>query len=74
MTPREKAKELYLKFSTYVNDYSDPEPAAKELSIIAVDEIIKANPTGEYGDPFIGNKVYDNKSYWREVKQEIEKL
>ncbi len=47
---------------------------AKECALIAVDEILKANPTGEYGDPFIGNHTYDNKDYWISVKQEIESL
>lgn len=78
MTPKEKAEELVNKFYSktdeervLVNKYWS---SAKYCAFIAVDEIIKANPTGEYGDPFIGNKVYNNKSYWRGVKEEIEKL
>jgi hypothetical protein len=80
MTPKEKAGELLNKIygetpvRSIISEIEQDRQYAKQCALIAVDEIIKANPTGEYGDPFIGNKVYDNKSYWREVKQEIEKL
>ena len=29
--------------------------------------------TSEVSAPFLGTRIYDNKSYWKEVKQEIEK-
>ena len=87
MTPKEKAKELVDKMYNTPHCGIEHFPSkhycdcseinffqAKQCALIAVDEIIKANPTGEYGDPFIGNKVYDNKSYWREVKRQIEEL
>lgn len=63
MTPKEKAKKIYLKYrtlnlSTWINSED-----AKKMSLIAVDEII--------------NEFYTHsiaKIYWQEVKQEIEKL
>jgi hypothetical protein len=47
---------------------------AKQCALVAVDEIIKSNPTSQLSDPFIGNKTYENVNYWKEVKNEIEKL
>ena len=87
MTPKEKANKLtdefyqYLPLEIYVTT-SDGELSweyscwenAKQCALIAVDEIIRAKPTAEYGDPFIGNRSYDNVSYWEQVKQEIDKL
>ena len=78
MTPKEKAQELRDKYqSCEINflEYAWVCPkGAKELALIAVDEIIKSNPTDSYSDAFIGTKSYDNSSYWEQVKQEIEKL
>jgi hypothetical protein len=79
MTPQERAEDLVIKYSeilptrNYIVDIRDID-TSKKCALIAVDEIINANPTGEYGDPFIGNHTYDNKDYWAAVKQEIEKL
>jgi len=64
MTPVEKALELYNKYLPYVNDYSYPEQGAKELCMIAVNEILNA---GKDVDEFAD-------AYWQEVKKEIEKL
>ena len=72
MTPKEKAKELVEKFTPmfsywdYYNDCSRDTNLiirdAKQCVLIAVDELIKATTplTSTY--------------YWKEVKQEIEKL
>ena len=64
MTPQEKAKHLLAKMTTNTDDgilmYRNQ--YAKECALIAVNEILKA----------IG--FSDNKFYWQEVKQEIEKL
>jgi hypothetical protein len=72
MTPKEKAKELFGKFAMYLraNLLYDEEANedAKQCALIAVDEII--NIACDESD-------YDKsvtKSYWIEVKQEIEKL
>jgi DNA polymerase elongation subunit (family B) len=62
MTPQEKAKELLAKMTTNADSLIYKNQYAKECALIAVDEILKA----------IG--FSDNKFYWQEVKQEIEKL
>ena len=64
MTPREKASELIVNYQTTVKslDYNE----AKQCTLIAVDEIIT-----QYN--FMTPNV-DAKSYWIEVKKEIEKL
>ena len=73
MTPKEKAEELVIKMyqplpaskeaekgkeHLYYNQFN----AAKQCALIAVDEILSA----------IGFSINDE--YWKEVKQEIEKL
>jgi hypothetical protein len=68
MTPKEKAKELVDKFTqTNGNAFF-----AKECALIAVDEIIKLNVfdcNDEWSD-----EDGDTREYWKQVKQEIEKL
>ena len=72
MTPKEKAEELYRKMYTqHPNIYPS---TAKNCALIAVDEIIKSNPTSEYSAPFLGSRTYDNTNYWNDVKKEIEKI
>ena len=82
MTPKEKAKELVDKFyQTTPNEAWINEPLgiaepfgswkqARQCALIAVDEIILANP---YSNTF-KNVEYSSMDYWKEVKQEIEKL
>jgi hypothetical protein len=76
MTPRQKAAELVDKFCTYqpmnedVTFVYDGFKASKQCALIAVYEIINANP---HSNPFNTN-VYSTMSYWNEVKQEIEML
>jgi hypothetical protein len=72
MTPKEKAKEIFLKFALYIRaGYMFDEEAdedAKKCALIAVDEILNV---------LIGIYDYDYEvlnPYWQEVKQEIEKL
>ena len=62
MEAKEKAKELLAKMTTNADSLIYKNLYAKECALIAVDEILKA----------IG--FSDNKFYWQEVKQEIEKL
>ncbi len=62
MTAKEKAKELLAKMTTNADSLIYKNLYAKECALIAVDEILKA----------IG--FSDNRFYWNDVKQEIEKL
>jgi hypothetical protein len=75
MTPKEKAKELTLKFMKIDSDsekFDEFEMKlfyAQRCALIAVDEILDADipiTESEYADSF-----YD---YWQEVKQEIQAL
>ena len=59
MTPKEKAKELAIKFCS-PSDIVKPNIGSCRSALIAVDEIL--------------NKDGYNNDYWQEVKQEIEKL
>ena len=61
MTPKDKAKELVDKYKFYLGNEVENINEAKDLTLIAVDEIIESCN-------------YINKWYWQEVKQEIEKL
>jgi hypothetical protein len=74
MTPKEKAEELFEKFnnvdSPYLENYGMTFTMAKQCVLIAVDEIIRANP---HSNPF-NTDVHSTMEYWQEVKKEIEKL
>ena len=81
MNAKEKAKELVDKFKNIdkriydINpDYFDlfilTQNEAKQCALIAVNEIIFANP---HSNPF-NTEVYSTMEYWQEVKKEIEKL
>ena len=63
MTPREKAEELYYKFTMYAPKHYDN----KQCALIAVDEVLKSH-----------NNLYGVNSkktkFYLEVKTEIEKL
>jgi hypothetical protein len=71
MSPKEKAKELFERFnkeglhqiSSVINRFIRKE-IIKQCGLIAVDEIINA---GKDVDEF-------SDSYWKQVKQQIEKL
>ena len=69
MTPKEKAKELFDKYEDYVRVYNDDTPRTdmqKQCALIAVDEILNND------NAFIQTNLQNN--YWKDVKQEIEKL
>lgn len=71
-TPKEKAKELVNKYF-YNSDllYEDLTwIQAKECALIAVNEIINANP---HSNP-LNTDVYSTMDYWQDVKKEIENL
>jgi len=69
MKPKEKAKELVDKYSTYVVMWSGGIEVGiqnvKQCALIAVDEILNINSV---------DKDYDLSNYWEEVKQELENL
>ena len=66
MTPKEKARELVLKFAFKGAQH---EGEAKTFALIAVDEILEMIDDGEID---VWNR--DILIYWIDVKQEIEKL
>lgn len=89
MTPQEKAKEIFdlyfkLKFQYFTSIrnskiVSMPKYAAKQCAEYAVDEIIKSEPNNPmFSDKYnTHTKSYESITaieYWKEVKQEIEKL
>jgi hypothetical protein len=87
MTPKEKAIQLVDNFRLNVLDYEGSglnSFKAKQCAIIAVDEIIKSEPrypSDVDWDDVGGTHQYyyeaqreDALEYWKEVKQEIEKL
>lgn len=70
MTPKEKAEELVGNFTkTNGNAFF-----AKECALIAVDETIRTLNEDIRDIDVRGNILLDLIDYWREVKQEIEKL
>ena len=76
MTPKEKAKELYLKFHFAIpaiaDEWQEGQNSAKECALIAVDEIINVLNPEHWGIEM--NIAIDELRYWRTVKQEIESL
>lgn len=72
MTPKEKAEELHVEYWYLTNDAR----LAKQCALIAVDEIINSSPSlpilGDGGT--FGEDIELSKSYWKEVKIEIENL
>lgn len=74
MTPKEKAKELFMRnFEITVDDY-----CAKQCALIAVDEILKHEEyiinKIKYSFAINGISVITKALYWQQVKQEIKKL
>ena len=75
MSPKEKAKELYCKYTDALNIRDlqiTANPFAKQCALIAVEEIINGY---EFDSLDIENKrIMDNINYWDKVKQEINNL
>ena len=73
MTPKEKAQELYCKYTDALNIrdlQATANPFAKQCVLIAIDEILS-----DYKNYLMHeNTEYKGLMYWQEVKQEIEKL
>jgi hypothetical protein len=76
MTPKEKAKELTLKFMKIDSDSEKFEEFkikffyAQRCALIAVAEIISSNP---HSNP-LNTNVESTMEYWQQVKQEIQAL
>jgi hypothetical protein len=78
MTPKEQALKIYDKFFNNAEsrnkiglyDEDLHKYNTKQCTLIAVDEIILANP---HSNTFT-NVEYSTMEYWQEVKQEVEKL
>jgi hypothetical protein len=66
MTPKEKAEELVDKMLYCYQGHID-EYTAKQCALIAIDEVIEALHEHHWQNRLIID-------YWKEVKQEIEKL
>ena len=67
MTPKEKAKELYLRYTDALNIrdlQTTANPFAKQCALIAVDEILNHHSQEQ-------NLYRIDTYYWKEVKQEI---
>ena len=69
MTPKEKAKELVINFSSKLPFYTQKDNLikSKKCALITVDEIVNAIA-------FDFENTSENTIYWLRVKQEIEKL
>ena len=65
MKPKEKARELFENFVTGTNERCII--IAKKHALILVDEIIKDRER-------LSDALFYNGNYWKEVKEEIEKL
>jgi hypothetical protein len=78
MTPKEKAEELVKKMYAVRSGSVSMITLhfAKQCALIAVDEIIKANPYKwvSFMDQYTETVLTSNIQYWQEVKQELEKI
>jgi hypothetical protein len=73
MTAQEKAKELFDKIDTVKDQWGNYPmcfDTSKQCALIAVDQIILANP---HSNPF-NTEIFSTIDYWLDVKKELEKL
>ena len=72
MTAKETANQLVNKFIKHSRAEKDLKPieSAKKCALIAVDEIILANP---HSNPF-NTEVVSTMKYWADVRKEIQQL
>lgn len=74
MTPKEKAEKIYKNYEfVYIQNYISKHEV-KECALIAVEETIRTLNEDIRDIDVRGNILLDLIDYWREVKQEIEKL
>ena len=69
MTPKEKALELFDKFNNPDTTHYPYVHNAQQCALIAIEEIIKANPY-EINKTDMDSTI----DYWQEVKKELEQL
>jgi hypothetical protein len=76
MTSQEKAKQLLWEYLPILEGWTDESKSqlAKRCALIAVDEIINTLNHDIRDLDVRGSILLDLIKYWREVKQEIEKL
>jgi hypothetical protein len=79
MTPKEKAKELVYNYNFLKEIFIPSIHEQKRCALIAVDEILNSNPhiyieRVSIGGDNIYNEAKTNRSYWKEVKEEIERI
>ena len=80
MTPKEKALQLYEKYSKGKDEHGwflcEFDSCAKQCALIAVDEILENVDYffKELENDNLPNKFDDEIEYWNEVKQEINNL
>jgi hypothetical protein len=76
MTPKEKADELVKRMYKVRSDSVSDITLyfSKQCALIAVDEIIKSNPIIPMSFMLESESLDAARKYWKEVKQEIEKL
>ena len=81
MTSKEKAEELVNKYLRTYPIYDNPTVVisytyneAKQCALIAVDLLIEYTPSMNIYPPNFQSKHPRVKEYWKEVKEEIEKL
>jgi hypothetical protein len=72
MTPKEKAEELVDKYYVLIHPKVNSYYQAKQCALIAVDEIL--NNFGLISESYIFYTSSSTRSFYEEVKQEIEKL
>lgn len=74
MTPKEKAKELFDRFTGLARPEFG-EYAIKKLSTMCCEEIIKSfNDIESNDDCIVMESINDEEDYWLKVSYEIEKL
>lgn len=73
MTAKEKAKEIFDKIDTVTDEWGNYPmcfDTSKQCALIAVDQIILANP---HSNPF-NTEVVSTMDYWVDVRKEIDNL
>lgn len=73
MTPQEKAKDLVNKYDNTLT-YLESKSKAKQCALIAINLLIESTPSINIYPPNFQSIHPIVREYWKQVKQEIEKL